>query len=480
MRLGTNITALTIATTMKKVDRHAAASSLRLSSGKKINYAKDDPSGYSIASKLDASMRVSYKAQENYSDGMSLTQTIDGALSSATDMLQRARVLANQAASDTLSNEDRAKMQLEIEQIKEELDSLSKSSAFNGINYLSGESARLSYPSDPSTVSYDYVSGNVPEGILKYDIDEYGEPAQVSFPELTPPEGTAGSEGSISINGYKIEYTETETYEEINNKIKEACYATNIEYTADGGTVKLTTLDEGSKESIDISVTGGIGIPNSSDEGKDAVISNLGLYQRPDGTEPIESFNSSAGITIDGNDISIKSSNNQEIDISLGFKVGTDGTFLDGKGNPISSFGGMSEESTLLDAGQLKIQGGSDKNNSVDLYLRRIDSETLGVEYLNISTQQGASEALTQIDDALGELLSYRAQIGAYENRLSSANDILDTTTLNMETHLSTIEDTDVAFEMSYQANQQVKLQAALSVLAQANQRPQQILQLLG
>ncbi len=495
MRLGSNITALTISTQMKKTNRYATASSLRLSSGVKINSAKDDPAGMAIVNRIDTINRQSEKNKENYSDGISLTQTVDGYLATVNDMLQRMRELSVQAANGTLANSDREKIQVEIDQLKQEIESTSKNAQFNGIKFLSGDSSRLNYPSNPNLTDYNYVSGAVPEGILKYDIVSMGEPALLdAYVEATPPTNVVGQAGEISINGYLIEVSADNTYAEVNDMIKKACDATNIEYFPD----RLVTRGEGVDETITISCdpSGFFPIVETGTNppiGTDAVITTPKLYEAPDGTVEIASFNNGLSVDIDGNSIRLSGTNNQVIDIDLAFKLADDGTYLYGSTGPAGTAGseggaiwsataptGVSESTKVLNSGQLKIQSGIDSSANISIYFREINLETLGLEDVNLGSQLGASKALEEIDAAMNDLLSYRAEIGAYTNRMSNANTALDDATVNMETYMSVLRDTDVAYEMSFYSNQNIKMQAAISVLAQANQRPQQILSLLN
>ncbi len=475
MRLANNITALQIATSMKKVNRYAMASSLRMSSGLKINHAKDDPAGLAISNRLQTINKINFKAQENYSDGVNLAKTVESSIASVTDMLQRMRELSVQSATDTVTNDDRIKIQVEIDQLKQEINDMSKRSSFNGIKFLNGDSTRLTYATNESVVDYNYVSGNVPEGVLKYSVDAYGTPAEIAFTELTPETNTAGSNGTINLNGYTIDVSASDTYGDINNKIKQACDATSIEYFNN----KLITRGEGSDETINFKVepAGFLGFADATATGTDAQITLDGLYQKEDQTIAIDSFNNGAGIKIDGNEITITAPNNQVVEMSLDFKLDGTGQYLYGNQTTFTPY---TESSTILDSGQLKIQTGDGRGREVDMYFRKINTSTLRIDEVNLLTAQGSEKALGQIDEALGKMLSYRAELGAYENRMSAANSTLDDVTTNIATHLSTLRDTDMAYEMSFYTNQNVKMQAAMSILAQANQRPQQVLQLLG
>ncbi len=489
MRLSSNITALTISTQMKKTNRYATASSLKLSSGVKINSAKDDPAGSAIINRLSTKISIAGKNSENYQDGISLLQTVDSAVGAMGDMLQRMRELAVNSATGTLTDEDREKIDVEVEQLQAQINAMSKERAFNGINFMNGDSTRLTYPSAISGVNptYNYVSGNVPEGLLEYDVISYGEPANVPLPALSAlvasPNSTALADGNIYINGYDVAVQAGDTFSSIVDKIKTACDASNLIYFDD----KLITKDEGKDATITINAVPddflGLGFTDidpsdplmPSATGKDAVIdlSSVKMYQLPDGTVPIQSFNSGLSVQIDGNYVSFVGTNNQLIEMALDFEVDpTTGAYNQGSTGI--------EQSKILDSGQLKIQAGDNKASALSLYFRKLNTETLRIDNVNLGTQEGSNKAIADLDRALASILSYRAEIGAYQNRLETAASSLDDASVNMQTYMSTIRDTDVAYEMSYYSNQNVKMQAAMSVLAQANQRPQQILQLLG
>ncbi len=483
MRLSNNITALTISTQMKKTNRFATASSLKLSSGTKINGAKDDPAGLAIINRLSAKIEISRKNSENYQDGISLLETVDSAANGIGDMLQRIRELAVNAATGTLTNSDREKIQMEVSQLKEQINKMSKDSSFNGINFLNGDSTRLSYPTNNNAVNYTYISGNVPEGNLKYTVDNYGEPANaaVNFTTLENNlTNTVTERGTIDLNGYVIDIEIGETYGDVLDKIKVACDSTNVMYFND----KLITEDEGTDAQINFTVSpstlsGALGLNDATAVGIDAKITFDGLYTTDAAGKPIPSFNSGLSVQVNGNDVSFVGTNNQQIDMTLDFSVEVNGDYSYG-GVVSAASPTFTESSKILNSGQLKIQAGDDKASAISLYFRKIDLDTLRIADVNLSSADGATKALTQIDKAINSLLSYRAEIGAYQNRLETAASSLDDATVNMETFMSTIRDTDVAYEMSYYSNQNVKMQAAISVLAQANQRPQQILQLLG
>ena len=136
--INTNVASLNAQRNLNTSQTALAVSLQRLSSGLRINSAKDDAAGLAIASRMTSQINGLNQAARNANDGISLTQTAEGGLASATDLLQRMRELAVQSANSTNSDADRASMQSEVSQLKAELDRIAGSTSFNGINLLDG------------------------------------------------------------------------------------------------------------------------------------------------------------------------------------------------------------------------------------------------------------------------------------------------------------------------------------------------------
>lgn len=144
-RINTNISALEAQRPLKKVSRESEESFAKLSSGERINKAADDAAGLAISEKLKAEIRSSKQANRNANDGISLVQTAEGGLNETSSILTRMRELAIQSASDTLTDSERSKSSLEYEQLKTELERISKSTSFNGKKLLDGSGPRLDF-----------------------------------------------------------------------------------------------------------------------------------------------------------------------------------------------------------------------------------------------------------------------------------------------------------------------------------------------
>jgi len=160
-RINTNMASLQAQTPLKQVSRETEESFAKLSSGQRITKAADDAAGLAISEKLKAEIRSSKQAGRNANDGISLVQTAEGGLNESSSLLTRMRELAIQAASDTLTDSDRAKSSLEYQQLKEELDRISQVTEYNGTKLLNGSGPRLDFQvgvgahSSDDVISYD-------------------------------------------------------------------------------------------------------------------------------------------------------------------------------------------------------------------------------------------------------------------------------------------------------------------------------------
>ena len=141
--INTNVKALAAQSSMNNVDRSLQTSMQRLSTGLRINNAKDDAAGLAIANRMTSDIRGFGVAIRNANDGLSMAQTADGALGQVTDMLQRMRELAVQAGNGSLNADNRIASQLEIDQLKQQIDNIATQTNFNSINLLDGSAGNI-------------------------------------------------------------------------------------------------------------------------------------------------------------------------------------------------------------------------------------------------------------------------------------------------------------------------------------------------
>ena len=529
-----NMSALNTHLSLRKNDRLMTASMRRLSTGYRINSAGDDAAGLAISYKLAYQVAGLNKASENSTNGISMIQTAEGALAETHNMLQRMRELAVQAANDTMTADDRTKIQIEIDELTDEISAIADRTEFNRLKLLSGEGSRVSASvwmdggseAIDKTVSRILVlSDNMPTGSLEYTVEAPGLPAvaegvakgQIS--DFTPV--PAAGVGVFLINTIKIEVSEDDTYGSVRAKINEACNYSSIRVHEDASNGKVYLISEIAGTDHKITIQGKDDLLNvfglqscENIEGKDAAITVLGMKDQ--NGNPIESYNSSISCVADGNRVTIAGADMQTVQLSLQlvlhnnldgslntpgntlpplfFTYGDNDTdklcipYVDGVGFDFSASAAIDMRLDVKDYGPIKLQIGPGYNMSIAVQIPRVNAETLGlVEYtnnkmqrrLNYQTVAGATLALQATDDAIAMVSAVRARLGTYQNRLESTIRNLDITAENTETSRSRIQDTDMAREMTLYSQYNIMNQAGMAILGQANMRPQQIISLL-
>jgi flagellin len=484
MRINHNISALKINNILSGNDNALSKSLQRLSSGYRINCAADDAAGLAISEKMKTQIAGLNQASRNASDGISVIQTAEGALIEVEEMLQRMRVLSVQAANGTCTDEDRATLQEEVVQLKEEINRISTTTEFNTKKLLNGTVDRRSYSSAES-VSLVSLSDSVYVG--SYSMNIGNEPSQALL-RTQLSSNTAPASGTIYVNDQAIDISEGQSLDQIISALRSGC-GDNIEISLTNDTedpdapagytvidtntassnlstsyLTFQTKDFGSDSKLSVSCTSselahalGISTYGSNASGTNTSVT---LYYTNDTNYPDSSFARTATVVTDGNYVTVKDSSGFEM------KFCTEGYTGD-------------VTVTVLKAGPMTLQIGANEGQTMEVRIPRIDTVSLEIGDVDISTQSGASEAITVFDKAINIVSSTRAKLGAYQNRLDHAINSLDTSAENLTEALSRVIDTDMASEMSQYTQYQVLVQAATSMLSQANERPQNVLNLL-
>ncbi len=376
MRINYNVSAMLANNSLKNNDDLLSTSLQKLSSGFKINSAKDNPSGLAMAKRMNAQIMGTSTADDNTMDGISVIETADGALAEVAEMLQRMNELAVQASNGTLNDEDREIIQKEITELKDEIDRVSKSTEFNSQPLLDGFYDLKAYTDNVNIKCLTY-SREVPADTYKFDIS-----------------WTKDSEG-------------------------------NYEVTAAGGNTSTNNFKPFNASLID------------------DVVTITGAH-----------------------------------DFSMKIKI-NDASMKDAEGNmkASGSIGGLNVECTGL--GAMRLQVGSNEGQVIEMAIPAVNLENMGLTGLDLSTEDSAREGIGRIKEALTFVSTVRGRLGAYQNRLENTDRRLDITEENMTAAYSRIMDVDMAEEMTKYSTYTVMTQAGTSVLAQANDRPSTVLQLL-
>ena len=496
MRINHNISALKANTQLQRTNTAMEASIERLSSGYRINRAADDAAGMAISQKMKTQIRGLDQASRNASDGISVIQTAEGALSEVEAMLQRMRELSVQAANGTNTDEDREAIQNEIDQLNAEIDRISETTEFNTKTLLDGNVDRKSY-SNNSKVNLISQSDNVVSKDYKVTVEEIGTKAYITGSGLGEFPVTAENAGTICINGEELCIQTGDSISEVYTALRNLGDVVNVNVFAgtvgDDGSQETVALEDGvpltfeakeygSGESVRIYSDNtnllnllGLGSPTVNPAG-----AALG-GEEEEGT--LKSYGTDAKIALDLEEDAVTAFADTATYAAKGNKV----TITDKDGIEMElevEEGALDTDEgvatiTVLEEGPITLQVGANEYQTILVSIPEVSSLTLGTKGINIGTAAGAGRAIGALDDAINKVSSIRAKLGAYENRLDHAINNLDTTGENMTESLSRIEDVDMAEEMSTYTQKNVLSQAGTSMLAQANQQPQTVLSLL-
>nr|ABJ98809.1 phase I flagellin middle domain variant C167 [Salmonella enterica subsp. enterica serovar Typhimurium] len=417
----------------------------RLSSGLRINSAKDDAAGQAIANRFTANIKGLTQASRNANDGISIAQTTEGALNEINNNLQRVRELAVQSANSTNSQSDLDSIQAEITQRLNEIDRVSGQTQFNGVKVLAQD----------NTLTIQ-VGANDGETI---DIDLKQINSQtLGLDTLNVQQKYKVSDTAATVTGY------ADTTIALDNSTFKAS-ATGLGGTDQKIDGDLKFDDTTGKYYAKVTVTGGTG--------KD------GYYEAL----------TAAGVTGTASVVkmSYTDNNGKTIDGGLAVKVGDD--YYSATQNKDGSISINTTKYTADDGTSktaLNKLGGADGKTEVV----SIGGKTYAAskaEGHNFKAQPDLAEAaatttenpLQKIDAALAQVDTLRSDLGAVQNRFNSAITNLGNTVNNLTSARSRIEDSDYATEVSNMSRAQILQQAGTSVLAQANQVPQNVLSLL-
>lgn len=491
MRINNNMSAVITNKQLLRTENNLTKSMERLSSGLKINHAKDNPAGMAISNKMQAQIDALDRASSNASDGTSVLQIADGALNETSAILQRMRELSVQAANGTNSLEDKQAIQDEIEALKDEVNRISKDTEYNSKSLLDGSLDTRVY-TDNANVSRVNVSDYVNPGKYEINIKTAATKATDTATDVgINSTGTRaiGASGTISINGSSVDIDANDTMAEVYEKIRAAAEVGEAEMKTDDGTFTgLQASRYGSSAALVITFSGKDGTTTAdfaaalgytADLTTDAktgtmtydaakagkagtdVQVELSAGTAIAGTTDTSIFSSTATVATDGNRVTI--TDRDGFSMSFLAKEGTTGkTVFD-----------------VTDIGNMTLHIGANEHQNMDVRIQEISCETLYIDDLDVTTVTGADRAISALDDAIAMVSDARSKIGAYENRLEYATSSLDTFEENMTDAMSRLTDVDMAEEMTNYTQYNVLQQAGVSVLSQANDLPQNVLSLL-
>lgn len=378
MKVNSNIQGMITQSILASNEEKMQKSTLKMSSGYKLNKAKDNPAGMAISNRMKAQLKSLDRANKNSKNAINAVQTAEGAMSEIEAMLQRMNELAIQASNGTMTSADRSAIQEEVDQLTSEIQRISRDTTYNSQGLLDGSQNLKAYSQDSD---------------------------------------------SVTVRGYN-----------------ELFDATDYLVSVDGsGIVSLEKkVEGGSPEAVDLMPSQDV-TPFKDDDGN------------------IIGF-STVVHTLDGGEITIDTK---------------------------TAAGVSGVELNVMGIGGMNIQVGAEEGQEIQVIIPEVSLKTLnlinhkGERVINMRTEDGAKEAIDTISKAIDYVSRARSKVGAYQNRLENTISNLDVTTENLTESFSTIKDLDMAEGMVEYTTLQVLIQAGTSMLAQANEQPQQALQLL-
>ena len=465
--INTNISSLTAQRNANRTQNELSTAIARLSSGLRINSAKDDAAGLAISERMTAQIRGTDQAARNANDGISLAQVAEGALGSITSNLQRMRELAVQSANATNSTSDRAALQQEVAQLTTEIDRVATQTQFNGLNLLDGT----------FTAQQFQVGANAGQTISIAGIASARSSALgISYTASVTGGATTAAltAGQLTLNGIAIQPSTAGTAA---TQTSDSAWSIAQAINASQGAVVATanpTAVAGAAPTGFAAISAGTVQINGVDIGAVAA-GGSAVVQGANVAAAINAVSAATGVTASADPttgaIALSAADGRNV-IVAGTQTNTGLTNGTTRSTVSLSASGVNPVSITV--------GGS-APASAGLAAATTSSTLTGtaVSQLDISTVAGANAALISIDAALQTVDSSRAALGAVQNRFSSTIDNLQTASENLSASRSRIQDADFAAETAALARAQVLQQAGTAMVAQANQMPQMVLQLL-
>ena len=480
MRINYNVSAAIANKHLLGIEDNLSASMERLSSGLKINHSKDNPAGMAISNKMKAQIDGLNRASQNASDGISVIQIADGALSETTSILQRMRELSVQAASDaTMTPADKEAIQKEITSLKDEVDRISTDTEYNSKSLLDGSLDTRVYTKNATRVD---ISDHVKAGQYQLSIDTAATQAgPVTANQNYNSTAAIGASGTMSINGSKVEIEATDTYAEAFEKIRNAAETGETAVKVEtNGALSFTSERYGASATLEIAFdnqqivtalgfTGVVEDPENKGSYVYGQVQN-GKVIVPSGTDAEVTLKKPGDGTGFGDTATWRTDGNK---ITVTDRAGFEMSFLADAGYT----GNLDFDVT--DIGTMALHIGANEDQETKVRIPEVSCKSLYIDDADVTTVNGAGRGITQFDDAISKVSEVRSRLGAYQNRLESTVSSLDTFEENVTGAQSRLTDADMASEMTDYTHQNVLNQAAISVLTQANDLPQQVLQIL-
>jgi flagellin len=474
--INTNVLSLNAQRNLTTSQSSLATALQRLSSGLRINSAKDDAAGLAISDRFTTQIRGLNQAVRNASDGISLAQTSESALGELTNNLQRIRELAVQAANSTNSASDRAALDLEVQQRLAEVNRIATQTAFNGRKVLDGTFGSAQFQ----------VGANVGETIgvnltTGMRTNQIGQIASATGTAVT---ANALTDGGLTIavgTGAAVSVGASVAGGAIGQEADSAF--AKAQAINNAGVAGLTTTATNSHSGAFVTVGGAAGTTAST---YNLEINGVDIYSgtgniaagasltAADVVAQVNLYSSQTGVSasVSGTTLTFTTIDGRNTDITEAITLGTSATGTGIAGTSESIVRGtltMSASDNIVMTGQFADVGQG----------ATIAKDTATLSSVNVLSFDNANTAINRVDSALTVVSNLRSTFGAIQNRFESTIASLSAVSENLEASRSRILDADFAAETAALTRAQILQQAGVAILAQANTAPQSVLALL-
>jgi flagellin len=514
--INTNVLSLNAQRNLNASQMSLSTSIQRLSSGLRINSARDDAAGLAISDRMTSQIRGFNQASRNAADAISLSQVGEGALQQTTNNLQRMRELAIQSANATNTDEDRASLDAEFQQLLAANDELAKNTAFNGRKVLDGSLGNATFQVGANVG--ETISVDVSSSMRNTDVGQVASATLTSsavasssgllFANLTPDDVSLGA-GNIKVGGVDIGAATDAanglgdgSAVQIADAINQLTGTHGVTATAGPTTATITAADFGSALSFTDDTTNNDDTLVYTMEINGTQITaqtegSVNINTQSDLISLINSNASTTGVTAtlqSNNDILLSANDGRNIEIGqqiTGTAAGADVDTVTGfLGNTISTTTNVSAARSDTFKGSIEltsnnqitvedVTGGGDFFTEITDGAAATSFNAQAIASANVLTVSDSNRSIRQIDQAIRDVDTLRGTFGAIQTRFESTIASLATSAENLSGARSRIQDTDFAAETAALTRSQILQQAGTAMLAQANSSPQSVLSLL-
>ncbi len=474
--INTNIVSLNAQRNLSTSQSSLATALQRLSSGLRINSAKDDAAGLAIVNRFTTQIRGLNQAVRNANVGISLSQTAESALGELTNNLQRIRELAVQSANGTNSASDRAALDAEVQQRISEISRIATQTTFNGLRVLDGTFGTSTFQVGANvgdTVSVSFSTGVRGDqiGQIASQVSQNRVDATVlTSGSVTIAVGTSAAVNvGASVAGTQAGQTNESAYAKVQaiNAAGVAGLTATATNSVTGAIAATTGTAAGDTYTL---VINGVNVFSAHDQAVNGVLTAAQIGAQ------INLFSAQTGVSasITGGNLTLSTVDGRNITAQETFG----GAAAGGIADAVASAAGVTTRGNVtLSAAQNITLGGTQAQIGFTTTSIALDTSTL--TSVNVNTVSAANTAIQRVDAALTTVSRLRSDFGAVQNRFESTISNLQAVSENLEASRSRIQDADFASETAALTRAQILQQAGVAILAQANAVPQNVLGLL-